>query len=171
MPIKTSVTALIFCLSVTGCVQQQTGNHMPSPAAIEKATDLSFNAFYKSSVGPLGLEPSAKLLSLNGKRVHIRGLMVLESAPVPGLLMLTPVPVNIPETEDGAAADDLPGATVYVHLPSRDADKIPAYRPGLWDFTGILQLGAKEEANGRVSYLRLSLEQDANLPTTVSKPE
>ena len=49
----------------------------------------------------------------------------------------------------------------FVHMPTGDSQKILAYRPGMWDLAGILQLGAKEEANGRVSYVRLLLDQVA----------
>jgi hypothetical protein len=91
--------------------------------------------------------------------------MVREEEPIPGLFMLTSLPVTIPEKEDGPS-DDLPGATVFVHMPPEDAEKILAYRPGMWDLAGTLQLGAKEEANGRVSYVRLLLDQTASQGST-----
>jgi len=34
-----------------------------------------------------------------------------------------------------------------------------AFRPGAWDLVGTLQLGAKDESNGRISYVRLLLDQ------------
>jgi hypothetical protein len=84
--------------------------------------------------------------------------MVKEEEPTAGIFMVTLVPVNIPEKEDGPS-DDLPGATVFIHMPAEDAAKILAYRPGMWDLVGNLQLGAKEEGNGRISYVRLLLDQ------------
>lgn len=134
----------------------------------EALPELKFKDFFKLPVGPLGLEASDKLLSLKGKRVRIVGYMVKEEEPMPGLFLLTPVPVNIPEKEDGPS-DDLPGSTLFVHMPPADADKVLAYRPGLWELDGTLELGAKEEANGRVSYTRLILDQPASRDAV--KPE
>ena len=142
-----------------GCTQQPTKNDVQISSVKPVATDLTFREFYKLPIGPKGLEPTEKLLSLNNKRVHIKGYMVIEEEPTIGIFMLTLVPVNIPEKEDGPS-DDLPGATVFVHMPSADAQKALAYRPGLWDLVGTLQLGPKEEANGRISYVRLQLDDD-----------
>jgi hypothetical protein len=149
-----SFSILTLSLLLTGCANQatQTETHL------QGASELSFRDFYKLPIGPTGLEPTAKLLSLKDKRVHIQGFMVKEEEPLPGIFMVTSLPVNIPEKEDGPS-DDLPGATVFVHMPSEDAEKTLAYREGLWDLVGTLQLGPKEESNGRVSYVRLVLDQ------------
>jgi hypothetical protein len=120
--------------------------------------ELKFKDFYKMPVGPKGLEPSERLLRLRNQRVRILGYMVQAEEPVPGIFLLAPVPVSIPEKEDGPS-DDLPGATLFVHMPPQDADKVLAFRPGLWELEGKLELGPREEANGRVSYTRLILEQ------------
>ena len=83
--------------------------------------------------------------------------MVKEEEPTAGLFMLAPLPVSMAEKEDGPA-DDLPPATLFVHVPPADKDKIMAYRPGPWQLTGTLKLGNQEEANGRMSYTRLILD-------------
>ena len=165
---KLSFSVLAFSLLLFGCAHQAPKNETRANAAMQGATELSFREFYKLPVGTNGLEPTAKLLSLKGQRVRIQGYMVKEQEPAPGLFMLTSLPVNIPEKEDGPS-DDLPGATIFVHMPSEDSEKILAYRPGMWELTGTLQLGAKEEANGRVSYVRLLLDQAASQNSTASE--
>ena len=71
--------------------------------------------------------------------------------------MLAPIPVSLSEKEDGPA-DDLPPATLYVHMPQRDAEKVLEYRSGLWELTGVLSVGNQQEQNGRMSYTRLLLD-------------
>jgi hypothetical protein len=158
----------IFSLLLFGCAHQAPKNETQKNASQQAATELSFREFYQLPVGPYGLEPTPKLLSLKNKRVRIQGFMVKEEEPTPGLFMLTSLPVNIPEKEDGPS-DELPGATLFVHMSAGDSQKILAYRPGMWDLAGTLQLGAKEETNGRVSYVRLLLDQAASQNSTESE--
>ncbi len=155
---KLNFSVLVLSIFLFGCAHQAPKNEAKTNAAMQGANELSFREFYKLPIGPNGLEPTPKLLSLKDKRVHLEGFMVKAEEPVAGIFMVTLVPVNIPEKEDGPS-DDLPGATVFVHMPAEDTAKILAYRPGMWDLVGTLQLGAKEEANGRISYVRLLLDQ------------
>lgn len=83
--------------------------------------------------------------------------------------MLAPTPVSLAETEDGPA-DDLPAATVFVHMPTADIQKTIAYRSGPWQLTDTLQLGNKEEINGRISYVRLFVEKPLTDKLVVNKP-
>lgn len=129
------------------------------PPLPEGVSSLSFNDFFKMPIGPQGLEPTEKLMSLNNKRVRVIGYMAHEDDPTPGIFMLAARPVKVGEKADGMA-DDLPAATLYVHMPSRDADKILTYRPAPWVLTGILQVGNQEESNDRISFVRLIMEQD-----------
>src|SRR5262245_11529790 len=76
-------------------------------------TDLKFHEFFTMPVGPRGLEPTEKLLSLNGQRVRVVGYMAQQEAPVAGLFHLTPLPVALGE-EDESLADSLPPSTVFV---------------------------------------------------------
>ncbi|BBA35175.1 uncharacterized protein sS8_3232 [Methylocaldum marinum] len=136
-------------LAASGCAHHAT--HMPEVAP---APQLGLNEFFKLPVGPKGLEPTDRLLAMNGKRVTVQGYMVKEEEPLPGLFMLTPVPTALAELADGPA-DYLPPATLFVHLPEESAAGIAAYRPGTWNVTGRLELGSRQEVNGRVSYVRL----------------
>jgi len=124
---------------------------------------LGLRDFFKLPVGPRGLEPTARLLSLQDQRVRVQGYIVKEEEPLPGLFMLTPIPVAMAELADGPA-DYLPATTLFVHLTGADEKKLVGYRPGLWVMSGILRLGAQPEPNGRVSYVRLILDD----PTSVN---
>lgn len=164
LPRPTLFAPLLAVLLLAGCASTQ--STLPSAAAqpetLAAVPELPLRDFYKLPAGPYGLEPSEKLLAAKDRRVRVKGYMVKEEEPTPGLFMLALVPVSIPEKEDGPS-DDLPGSTLFVHLPPEDAGKVLAYRPGLWELVGTLKLGGQEEANGRVSYARLMLEQSPSM--------
>jgi hypothetical protein len=126
-----------------------------SPAA--SVAELRMSEFYKLPVGPYGLEPTARLLGLKGQRVRVRGYVVQEEEPSPGLFLLTPTPTSLAELADGPA-DYLPPATLFVHLPEPLRDKVVAFQPGIWEVVGRLDVGGRAEANERTSYVRLSLD-------------
>lgn len=130
---------------------------LPPPTA--DTAELKFRDFYRMPVGPRGLEPTDKLLALDGKRVRIVGYMAQRELPTAGAFILAPVPVEMAEDEDGPA-DDLPPAILFVHLDNLPgaATKLVPYMPGLLQFTGTLSVGAKEEADTRISNVRLLLD-------------
>ena len=119
--------------------------------------DLKFRDFFALPIGPRGLAPSARLLGLAGQRVRIVGYMARQEEPSPGILLLAPLPVALGD-EDESFADDLPAATVYVHLADADRDHRTPRMPGLLAVTGVLRLGATAEADGRQSFVRLDLD-------------
>lgn len=154
----------VLSLLLAACAGQATQDDTHKASATEvkqalllQAPVITLKEFYKFPMGPRGPEPTEKLLGLNNKRVRITGYMVKEEEPTTGLFMLAPLPVSLAEKEDGPA-DDLPTATLFVHMPHADAGKAMSFRPGPWELTGILQIGNQEEANGRVSYTRLILD-------------
>jgi hypothetical protein len=154
------IVALLLVASLGGCTA---GPHTQVDAIAVAAVppaDLKFAEFYQHPVGPYGLQPSARLLSLDGQRVRIVGYRVDEQEPMPGVFKLTPVPVQLAEQEDGPA-DDLPGATMFVHLPQAGAGQRAPFQPGPLELVGRLELGAREEVDGRVSYVRLLLDAEA----------
>jgi hypothetical protein len=146
---------LTFCLILAGCSSPISKPSIESKQFVN-AIDLGWQDFYQMPVGPLGLEPTKKLLSLNNKPVRLHGYMVKEEEPTTGIFLLTALPVSLSEKEDGPA-DDLPAATVFVHLPTTDKQKSVNFRSGLWELVGTLKLGNQEEVGGRVSYVRLML--------------
>jgi hypothetical protein len=132
----------------------------PLAPAVDGAVDLKFGTFFRRPVGPRGLEPSARLLALDGRRVRIVGYIAQQEAPTPGLLIVAPLPVPIAEVEDGMA-DDLPPQTVFVHADAATAPGVLPHLPGLVQFSGVLSVGPREEPDGRVSLVRLHLDPAA----------
>ena len=136
--------------------------HGPGSADV---IDLPLNHLYESPVGPLGLAPTAELVDLAGRRVRMKGFMVEEQDPPPGQFKLALLPVKLAEREDGPA-DDLPAATVVVHLSASHAQRIVRFDPHPIVVTGILEVGPREEPDGRVSHVRLILDSDSPTETT-----
>ena len=128
------------------------------------AADLKFAEFFTMPVGPRGLQPSAKLLALQGRQVRMLGYMARQDAAdaLPGVILLTPLPVTLGD-EDERYADDLPVTTVYVHLDAAPQSPALAYVPGLLSLTGRLELGSQAEADGRRSSVRLRLDSASSV--------
>jgi len=124
----------------------------PPPLGV---TDLKFRDFFKMPVGPGGLEPSTKLLGLNGNRVRVVGYMAQQESPSTGAFILSPIPVTMGD-EDESFADDLPPSALFVHLEG--SGSVVPFIPGLLKLTGILNVGSQEESDGRVSSVRLLLD-------------
>jgi len=164
--------AVAFCAGVASAHSLSSGNlpvqnipgalqvHGELPA-LDGVVDLKFREFFALPVGPRGLEPSPKLLALDGQHVRLVGYMVRPDLPAAGLLILAPLPVTLGD-EDESYADDLPASAVYVHLNAASAAiKLP-FMPGLMTLTGTLQLGSAPEADGRRSNVRLLLDDEAS---------
>ncbi len=125
------------------------------PPLPDGVTQLTFNDFFKHPVGPRGLEYSDTLRQLEGERVRILGHMVRQCAPQPGMFLLTARPYTLHEHEIGLC-DDLPGATLFVFMPTaEERERFVTFTPGLLLLTGTLELGNREESDGRISTLRL----------------
>jgi hypothetical protein len=174
-------------------VSAQAGLKAELPPLPEGVEELKFADFYKLPVGPRGLEPSAHLLSLDGKKVRLSGFFVFEdwgscscpaepqptAAPntpaarrqrvlpawmkhvVPGRIMLSPVPVTVSLGHYGLC-DDLPPQVAFLEIVPRFGEPV-FYQPGIFAVTGTLKLGTKEEPDGRVSFVRVKVEQEANV--------
>jgi hypothetical protein len=121
---------------------------------------LKFSDFHKQPVGPRGLELGEPLRAAHGRTVRIVGYMVASEQAQPGRFQLTARPVRLSEHADGDA-DDLPPATVLVLLDPSQADQVVPQRHGLIALTGTLHVGRREEADGRVSWVRLQMPTDA----------
>jgi hypothetical protein len=136
----------------------------PARAEVAVATDLKFGEFFTMPVGPRGLEPSVKLLALQGRQVRLLGYMARQDAAdaAPGVILLTPLPVTLGD-EDERFADDLPVTTVYVHLAASPQSPALTYVPGLLGLSGRLELGSQAEADGRRSSVRLRLDSASSV--------
>jgi hypothetical protein len=120
-------------------------------------TELKFRDVFELPVGPKGLQPTDKLLSLDGKRVRIVGYMAQQHAPSKGVFLLSPLPVLLGD-EDESLADDLPASAILIELPkSRDVPIPPL--PGLLQLTGTLRVGMRTDpASGRATPAQLVLD-------------
>ena len=126
------------------------------PVLSNDIADLKFNEIFKMPVGPRGMEPSEKLISLNNKHVRIVGYMAKQETPTAGLFIVSPLPVEMGD-EDDKFADDMPANAIFVHLDNPDL--FVNYVPGLINLIGVLSVGNFNEADGRISYIRVKLDQ------------
>jgi hypothetical protein len=125
----------------------------PLPAGV---TELKFDEFFVSPVGERGLVLTEKLRGLDGKRVRILGYMVRQEEATSGKFLFAPLPVEVHE-HDSQFADDLPPSTVHVFVPTCRDQPVP-YTRQLLLLTGTLSVGNREEADGRISLVRLALD-------------
>ena len=128
----------------------------PLPAGI---AELKLADLFEQPIGPRGLIYTKAVLALEGKKVRVLGYMVKQEAKIPGLFLLAPLPLQLHEEEFGLA-DDLPAATLHVHK-TEGADQLVPFTPGPMLLTGTLRLGNREEADGRISSVRLELDPPA----------
>ena len=163
-----AVTALVVCPPVLAHGGQAT---LPAPPALAVAgvlpappagvAELRFNEMFQRPVGPRGLEPSARLLALDGLTVRLVGYMASSELPMTGRLILSPLPTSLGD-EDEPLADDLPAQAVFVHLSGPAAlQALPNYS-GLIQLQGRLSVGARDEPDGHLSSVRLRLDERAS---------
>ena len=127
----------------------------PPPAGV---AELRFSEMFQRPVGPKGLEPSARLLALDGLTVRLVGYMASAEVPMVGRLVLSPLPIALSD-EDEPLADDLPAQAIFVHLSGpAAAHTLPNYS-GLIQLQGQLSVGAREEPDGHLSSVRLLLDE------------
>jgi hypothetical protein len=127
---------------------------------VSSATELRFRDFFRTPIGPRGLELSDTLRRADGQTVTLTGYMVQQEGATVGRFMLTPRPVQMSEHADGDA-DDLPPATVLVELDPAQKDWAVPHVRGLVSLTGKLAVGRHEGVDGRISWVRLQLGADA----------
>lgn len=129
------------------------------PTLPRGVSELKFGEILEP-IGRKGLAITEKAQALNGKRVRILGYMVRQSPPTAGRLLLAPFPVQLHDEEYGLA-DDLPASTVHVFVGVKSEQPVP-FTPGLLLLTGRLEVGSREEADGRISIIRLHLDPQKN---------
>lgn len=114
---------------------------------------LAFTNLYVMPIGPRGLEYAESIRTLAGRRVRFDGYMVRQASPIPYTLLLSPLPLTLHEKEYGLA-EDLPPSAIHVFLRKSST---PFLRPirGLLSVEGTLELGPREEGDGRISNARL----------------
>lgn len=115
--------------------------------------EISFRELFKSTSGGEQLQYTDRAKELAGKPVRITGYIVRQSQPIPWAFLFSPVPQSVHERDYGLC-DDLPVTALHVFLP-RSAQPIPPRYSGPVNVTGILELGGREEADGRSSVARV----------------
>jgi hypothetical protein len=125
-------------------------------AVILSAADpaaLAFSEFFRPA--STRLQPSDKLIALDGQRVRIVGFMAqMEDGPS-GALYLAARPVNC--DEGGAGTGDLPPDAVLVVVPWSSGAEIP-FVAGPLEVVGTLHLGAATRQDGSPSRIRIVLD-------------
>ncbi len=133
---------------------------VPAGSIARATTELRFRDFFSLPVGQRGLELSDTLRRADGQEVRLVGYMVQQETPAPGRFLLTPRPVQMSQHADGEA-DVLPPATVVVYLDPSQREWVVPHVRGLVSVSGLLRVGRFEESDGRVSWVRLQLDQEA----------
>ncbi|MBE2212835.1 MAG: hypothetical protein IAE82_03115 [Opitutaceae bacterium] len=118
---------------------------------------LGFDEILVLPVGPKGWELTEKARALDGRRVQLTGHMVRELNPDPDLFLVAASPVTTYACES-LAASDVPPNAVQVMLAPRPGLGV-TWRPQQLTVIGRLELGHREERDGRVSHVRLVAEQ------------
>jgi hypothetical protein len=104
--------------------------------------------------GPV-LKPSVRTTALAGRRVRMVGFMAQMELPPKGGFYLVPRPVRCDEAGGGTA--DLPPDNVLVMARSAAGETI-SFMDGALEVTGVLEVGNRADADGRVSAIRLLLD-------------
>lgn len=149
------VLGAIFLLGVaTGYARHAAGADPPP----DDAVPVDLGELFVRPVGPRGPELTGRVRALAGRRVRMRGYVVRQERPMPDRFLLTPRPMVLHEEEYGLA-DDLPAATVLVLDAPPPGSASHATAPVLVVVTGTLEIGNREEPDGRVSLLRLHADR------------
>jgi len=116
---------------------------------------LAFSEFFKRPVGPRGLEPTPRLISLAGTPIVIEGFLARTSEGQSSLI-LSPVPVLLGD-EDESLADDLPPSSVHLHLLQPALRAAIAQCDGRLAVQGVLGIGPRREDDDRISFVRIDV--------------
>lgn len=126
------------------------------PAVAAKYAPVRFSELFVAPTGPKGLEYTARIREFEGKLVRITGFMVRQVNADPGVFMLTEAPVSTLEHEYGIV-DSVPPNVVHVLLTAR-AGHGTAWQPYAVTVHGRLDLDGRQEADGRISYVRIQVD-------------
>ena len=130
----------------------------PESISDEPPQSLGFSEFFKRPVGPYGLEPTQKLLSLSGRPVTLTGFAVQGLGRAEGPWILSPVPMRLGD-EDESLSDDLPSSIAHLEGLSQNLQEGFRNCLGKLAITGTLGLGPRREADERISYVRVRVDR------------
>lgn len=145
----------LLSLSPSFAQEQKTApTRLPLPIQTETSKVVTFQEFFKSPIGPKGMEFTPKALALQGQLVSLSGFMVKTDLLRQGRFFLAPKALEVNEADDGPA-NDLPVHTVLVKLDPSQASLVLAHQEGVMRIEGKLDIGREENNLGEVSWIRL----------------
>lgn len=130
--------------------------------AMATPAKLSFGDLFEAGAT---LKPSARVLSLEGRRVRIEGFMSQMEASPRGAFWLCRTPVFADEAGGGTA--DLPPESVLVILTPEGAGEIDPIR-GPIRVEGRLEVGRKVGRDGTLSLFRIVLDPPRKVPRSAT---
>ena len=170
-PVARSFLAIVLLALIGSSIQAQQAAKSPESrrtipvTSTSSVIDLSFREFFETGTGEL--KPSSKLVALTGKHVRLIGFMSQMEDPPVGAFYLCPRPIFADESGGGTA--DLPPESVLVIAPSSHGKKI-SFMPGRLETVGVLEVGRREETDGRVSFVRLVLDKPEAIGNVAPAP-
>jgi len=120
--------------------------------APEVPAALAFERLY--SAGPAGVRIAPEVEALAGRTVRIVGHMVRMEEPSRSAFYLAARPAAADES--GGGTGDVPPGAIRVELPALAGD-VP-WLAGPVEVVGRLEVGRAEDAQGRVSFLRIVVD-------------
>ena len=124
---------------------------------------LPFEELYQLPAGPRGLEFTVKAKALKDQKIRMDGFMVRHFHEDAGVFLFAGVPAAHNQAEY-ILADSMPTALVHVLLPEIPG-RAPSWRPQRITVFGTLELGSRQEIDGRLSHVRLIAEHVADSKT------
>jgi hypothetical protein len=122
---------------------------------------LAMEEIFRTPAGPKGLEYTDKAKSLDGKKVQVTGHMVRHAHADPRVFLFAPRRMVLFQAEFGTA-DDLPPYALHVISANAPEGKAARYLRDEIRVMGTLQLGPRQEIDGRISHVRLLLDHVTN---------
>lgn len=122
-------------------------------AIVAHYAELSFTNIFITPAGPTGLAYTDEIRKLEGKPVRMTGYMVRTVNKDPDAFMFTRFPVATFFEEYGIV-DDVPPNFAVALLKPREG-KGSAWQPFAVTVFGKLELGSRNEQDGRISYVRI----------------
>lgn len=131
--------------------------------SLEEPPRLDLARLYVSTASTTRIAPEVE--ALRGRRVRAVGYMArMEDAPK-GAFYLTRFPVEA--EEGGAGTGDLPPGALRIEIPRLAGEEV-AWVPDVVEAVGTLEVGRAEDAEGRVSWLRVVVDGPSAPPPAAS---
>ena len=157
-------SALLLLACATAAPPAQSSQTGSAQAPTAPAADLDLREMLITHGGKVELSP--KVGELEGKRVRVRGWLVVFEEPIADGFWLAPQPVF--QDESGAGSGDIPPLSIRVIAPPALLRALPADAAPL-EVVGRLEEGRAAEEDGRPSFVRLVVEDQRDVSLLASK--